>query len=135
MARPEWRNSGSRNCSSGCSPCLGAPCELGCELDCPEAALPKRSDIEAALRRLAPRIPPHEFGAVVDHAVDSSGLRASSPVTAAWLSLVAYVRHAFTAYDDLLAQGYDQDSARFFVADAITAVLGQWGVTRRLSAD
>jgi len=97
--------------------------------------LPKRSDIEAALRRLAPRIPPHEFGAVVDHAVDSAGLRASSPDTAAWLSLVAYVRHGFTEYDDLLAQGYDQDSARFFVADAITAVLGQWGVTRRLSAD
>ena len=97
--------------------------------------MPKRSDIEAALRRLAPRIPPHEFGAVVDHAVDSAGLRASSPDMAAWLSLVAYVRHAFTEYDDLLAQGYDQDSARFFVADAITAVLGQWGVTRRLSAD
>jgi hypothetical protein len=97
--------------------------------------LPKRSDIEAALRRLAPRIPPHEFGAVVDHALDSRGLRASSPETAAWLSLVAYVRHAFTEYDDLLAQGYDQDSARFFVADAIAAVLGQWGVTRPLSAD
>lgn len=97
--------------------------------------MPRRSDIEAALRRLAPRIPPHEFGAVVDHAVDSRGLRASSPETAAWLSLVAYARHAFTEYDDLLAQGYDQDSARFFVADAITAVLGQWGVTRPLSAD
>lgn len=97
--------------------------------------MPKRSDIEAALRRLAPRIPPHEFGAVVDHAVDSPGLRAISPDTAAWLSLVAYVRHAFTEYDDMLAQGYDQDSARFFVADAITAVLGQWGVTRPLSAD
>lgn len=54
---------------------------------------------------------------------------------AAWLSLVAYARHAFTDYDDLLAQGYDQDSARFFVADAIMAVLGQWGVTRPLSAD
>lgn len=97
--------------------------------------MPKRSEIEAALRRLAPRIPPHEFGAVVDHALDSRGLRASSPETAAWLSLVAYVRHAFTEYDDLLAQGYDQDSARFFVADAIAAVLGQWGVTRSLSAD
>jgi hypothetical protein len=97
--------------------------------------LPKRSDIEAALRRLAPRIPPHEFGAVVYQALDRRGLRARAPETAAWLSLVAYVRHAFTEYDDLLAQGYDHDSARFFVADAITAVLGQWGVTRPLSAD
>ena len=33
------------------------------------------SDIEIALRRLAPRIPAHEFGAVVDHAVDSPGLK------------------------------------------------------------
>jgi hypothetical protein len=78
--------------------------------------VPKRSEVEAALRRLAPHIPPHEFGAVVDHALDSRGLKSSAPETAAWLSLVAYVRHAFTDYDELLGQGYDQDSARFFVA-------------------
>ncbi len=96
--------------------------------------LPKRAEIEAALRRLAPRIPPHEFGAVVDHAIDSRGLRTSAPETAAWLSLVAYVRHAFTDYDELLTQGYDQESARFFVSGEIETVLGQWGVARRLAA-
>jgi hypothetical protein len=95
----------------------------------------KRGDIEIALRRLAPRIPAHEFGAVVDHAVDSPGLKPASPETAAWLSLVAYVRHVFTDYDDLLVQDYDQDSARHFVADEIAAVLNDWGVRRRLSAD
>ena len=95
----------------------------------------KRSDIEAALRRLAPRIPGHEFGAVVDHAIDSRGLRAASPETAAWLALVAYVRHALTEYDDMLAQGYDRDSARFFVADQIAAVLLEWGVVRRLASE
>jgi hypothetical protein len=95
----------------------------------------KRGDIEIALRRLAPRIPAHEFAAVVDHAVDSPGLKPASPETAAWLSLVAYVRHVFTDYDDLLVQDYDQDSARHFVADEIAAVLNDWGVRRRLSAD
>ena len=95
----------------------------------------KRGDIEIALRRLAPGIPAHEFGAVVDHAVDSPGLKPASPETAAWLSLVAYVRHVFTDYDDLLTQDYDQDSARHFVADEIAAVLNDWGVRRRLSAD
>ena len=95
----------------------------------------KRADIESALRRLAPRIPPHEFGAVVDHACDSRGLRTSAPETAVWLSLVAYVRHAFTEYDDLLAQGYDQDSARFFVADEMAALLAEWGATRRLATE
>ena len=95
----------------------------------------KRGDIEIALRRLAPRIPAHEFAAVVDHAVDSPGLKPASPETAAWLSLVAYVRHVFTDYDELLVQDYDQDSARHFVADEIAAVLNDWGVRRRLSAD
>lgn len=95
----------------------------------------KRALIEEAVRRLAPKIPPHEFGAVVDHALDSRGLRGATPETAAWLSLVAYVRHALTEYDDLLAQGYDQDSARFFVADEIRAVLAGWGAKRTLGGD
>ena len=95
----------------------------------------KRAEIAAALRRLAPRIPTHEFSAVLDHACDSAGLRAASPETAAWLSLIAYARHALTDYDELLAQGYDRDSARFFVAGEIDAVLHEWGVARRVGAD
>jgi len=95
----------------------------------------KRSDIETALRRLAPRIPPHEFAAVVDHAVDSPGLNVAAPETAAWLSLVAYVRHTFTDYDELLREGYDQESARHFVTDEIATILTGWGVRRRLSSE
>ncbi len=94
----------------------------------------KRGDIEIALRRLAPRIPSHEFAAVVDHALDSPGLNVASPETAAWLSLVAYVRHTFTDYDELLHQGYDRDSARFFVGSEIAAVLDSWGVRRQLTS-
>jgi hypothetical protein len=92
----------------------------------------RRSEIEAALRRLAPKIPPHEFMAVVDHAMDSTGLRQAFAETAAWLSLTAYVRHVFTEYDDLLAQGYDAESARHFVASEMDAVLSTWGVRRRI---
>ena len=94
-----------------------------------------RAAIEAALRRLAPKIPPHEFGAVIDHALDSKGLRHAAPETAAWLSLVAYVRHVFTDYDELLTQGYDRDSARHFVAGDMTATLTEWGVRRGLGDD
>jgi hypothetical protein len=97
--------------------------------------MPRRTDIEAALRRLAPKIPPHECAAVVDHARDSAGLRAASAESAAWLALVAYVRHAFTDYDALMAEGYDRDSARFFVLEEMQAVLDGWGVRRRLAAD
>jgi hypothetical protein len=95
----------------------------------------KRADIESALRRLAPKIPPHEFGAVIDHALDSHGLHTASPEEAAWLSLVAYVRHVLTDYDDLLAQDYDHDSARHFVADEMEKTLTRWGVRRRLSGE
>jgi hypothetical protein len=97
--------------------------------------MPSRSEIQDALRRLAPRIPRHELGAVTDHALDSPGLRSATPETAAWLSLVAYVRHALTDYDDLLVQGYDRDSARHFVAEAMQTVLAAWGVRRKLGAD
>lgn len=94
----------------------------------------KRSDVETALRKLAPRIPPHEFSVVVDHAMDSPGLSAGSAHAAAWLALVAYVRHDLTEYDALLEQGYDRDSARFFVAAETDAILNRWGVRKRVSS-
>jgi hypothetical protein len=97
--------------------------------------LPKRSDVEAALRRLAPRIPPHEFGAIVDRALDSRGLRVAAPEAAAWLALVSYVRHVLTEYDALLEQGYDVESARHFVLADMDEVLKDWGVRRTLSSD
>lgn len=92
----------------------------------------RRAALEAAVRALAPRIPKHEFESVVDHALVSAGLRTAAPGAAAWLSLVAYVRHAMTDYDALLADGYDQDSARFFVAAEMDDVLARWGATRRV---
>ncbi|HEX2217102.1 MAG TPA: DUF2293 domain-containing protein [Xanthobacteraceae bacterium] len=108
-----------------------------CEASHPPArrgdSLASRTGIERALRRLAPRIPVHEFGAVVDHAIDSRGLSTASAETAAWLALVAYVRHALTEYDELLEQGYDQDSARFFVAADMETILTAWGVRRPLA--
>ena len=94
-----------------------------------------RPTIEAALRRIAPKIPAHEFGAVIDHALDSKGLRTAAPETAAWLSLVAYTLHVFTDYDELLTQGYDRDSARHFVMDDMAAQLTEWGVRRTLGED
>lgn len=92
----------------------------------------RRQAVESAVRGLAPKIPAHEFGAVIDHALDSAGLKHAAPEEAAWLSLTAYVRHVFTDYDELLAQGYDQDSARFFVLEEMEAKLAEWGVRRTL---
>lgn len=91
-----------------------------------------RADIAAALRRLAPSLPPHETDVVLDHAVDRPRLRSAPPETAAWLSLVAYVRHEMSDYDDLLDSGYDVDSARHFVLDEMQAILAGWGVQRQI---
>lgn len=93
----------------------------------------RREDLERAVRQLAPGIPRHEFESVVDYALDSPGLRQAAPEAAAWLSLVAYIRHALTEYDALLAEGYDPDSARFFVLDLMNEVLERWGARRRVA--
>ena len=92
-----------------------------------------RVELEQALRHLAPRIPGHEFSAVVDHALSSPGLRGGAPETALWLSMTAYIRHVFTEYDTLLEDGYDVESARHFVLDAINEKLAEWGVQRRIA--
>src|SRR5262245_18742669 len=92
-----------------------------------------RTAIDAALRRLAPRVPAHERGSIVDHALDNAALRSATLETAAWLSLVAYVRHALTDYDALLGEGYDQESSRFFVAAAMYEILRDCGVRRPLA--
>jgi hypothetical protein len=87
----------------------------------------RRAAIEEALRIIAPDVPDFECSTILDHAVDSPGLRFASPQAAAWLSLVAFIRHALTDYDELLAQGYDTESARHFVVEDIDACLAEWG--------
>lgn len=95
----------------------------------------RREAVAVALLRLAPRLPAFETAAVIDRALASRGLRVAASETAAWLALVAYARHAFTEYDALLDEGYDRDSARHFVLDALNAALGEWGVRRRVTED
>lgn len=57
------------------------------------------------------------------------------PSTAVWLAAVAHVRHEHTAYEDLLAEGYDRDSARFFVVGETNETLTRWRATRLLDPD
>jgi hypothetical protein len=95
----------------------------------------RREMILSAVRVLAPRIPRHEFESVVDHALGSQGLRTASPENAAWLSMTAFIRHRLTDYDSLLAEGYDPESARFFVLDDMNRVLAEWGSPRRVAGE
>jgi hypothetical protein len=62
-------------------------------------------------------------------------LKTLPPTVAVWLATIAHVRHAHTEYERLLGEGYDRDSARFFVIDEINAVLTRWRATRLLDPD
>jgi hypothetical protein len=93
----------------------------------------RKRSIEAAVLALAPEIPAHELAEVTAHALHSRGLRTAAAPTAAWLSLVAYVRHAHTDYEAMLADGYDVEAARHFCLDDLNAVLRGWGAVRQVS--
>jgi hypothetical protein len=97
--------------------------------------MPRRDDIAAHLRQLFPKAPAQDLASILERAVESRGLRKASPPNAAWLSAVAHIRHALTDYDNLLAEGYDVESARHFCLPQIDAVLADWGARRRIGDD
>lgn len=93
---------------------------------------PRRDRIAEALSIIAPGVPVFERAAILDHALDSTGLKTASPQAAAWASLVAHIRHVHTEYDRLLDDGYDVDAARYFVLDDINRMLSEWRCRRRV---
>lgn len=95
----------------------------------------RRHNLEQALFVLAPDIPGWEKQAVLDHALDSPGLRRGSAQAAVWLSLVALARHRFTGYDALLADGYSRDVARALVCEELNRVLQSWGCRRSVGEE
>jgi hypothetical protein len=91
----------------------------------------RQQAIRRALRALAPGIPLADAETVLALA-GRAQMKALPPSTALWLALGSHVRHAHTDYDRLLAEGYERDAARFFVADAIDDVLSGWGCQRSI---
>jgi hypothetical protein len=91
-------------------------------------------DLRKALRALAPAIPLADAEEVLVSAARKSrtGL---PPSVAVWLALVAHVRHRHTAYDVLLAEGYDRDSARHFVVEETEERLVLWGCRRAIDTE
>jgi Uncharacterized conserved protein len=90
--------------------------------------------VNKALTVLLPQAPYADIERIRALANDRK-LRALPPSVAVWLATVAHVRHVHTDYDTLLEEGYDRDSARFFVVDEINAVLTRWRATRLLDPD
>jgi hypothetical protein len=86
------------------------------------------------LRALAPLIPLADAQDVLERAGGGS-LRDLTPAAAVWLALTSHVRHRYTDYDRLLAEGYDRDAARHFVVAETEDQLTAWGCTRPLIED
>lgn len=99
-----------------------------------KAATGRQKAIAKALTLLLPMAPYAEIEAI-RAAAGAVHLKTLPPSLAVWLAAVAHVRHAHTEYDRLLAEGYDRDSARFFVVDAINETLTRWRATRLLDPD
>lgn len=94
----------------------------------------RRKAIAEALTLLLPAAPYADIEAIRAEA-GSKHLRELPPSIAVWLSAIAHIRHRHTDYDDLLAEGYDRDAARFFVVDQTNGVLTSWRATRLLDPD
>jgi hypothetical protein len=99
-----------------------------------QPATRRHRELRKALRDLAPLIPYSDSEPVLERAakITRTGVRAGP---ALWLALVAHVRHRFTDYDQLLAEGYDRDAARHFVVDATEDALTRWGCSRRIDTE
>lgn len=90
--------------------------------------------IAKALTLLLPAAPYADTEAIRAAALGAH-LKTLPASVAVWLATIAHVRHAHSSYETLLAEGYDRDSARYFVVDEINRTLTRWRATRLLDAD
>ena len=94
----------------------------------------RRRAIAKALTALLPMAPYADIEAIRADA-GAKHMKTLPPAIAVWLATVAHVRHQHTDYEKLYSEGYDRDSARFFVVGQINAVLTAWRATRLLDPD
>ena len=94
----------------------------------------RRRAIARALTLLLPQAP---FSDLEKIRADAGALHMKPlpPSIAVWLATVAHVRHMHTDYEKLLSEGYDRESARFFVIGQTNDTLTRWRATRLLDPD
>lgn len=80
----------------------------------------RQKAIAKSLTLLLPAVPYSDSGTTCAAAL-APHMKMLPPSIAVWLATVAHVRHMHTDYDALRDDGYDKDSARFFVMDAINS--------------
>jgi hypothetical protein len=98
------------------------------------ASTNRQRAIAKALTALLPMAPYADIEPIRDMAL-ARKMRELPASVAVWIATITYVRHVHSAYDTLLAEGYDRDSARHFVIDEINETLTRWRATRLLEED
>lgn len=98
------------------------------------AGTERQRAIARGLTLLIP-LAPWSDAEAIRQAAGAKHLKALPPSVALWLATIAHVRHRHTAYEALLEEGYDRESARHFVVDETNAVLTTWRATRLLDPD
>ncbi len=83
---------------------------------------------------MVPLAPLADFSAIETAAI-AGHLRHLPPSIAVWQSITSRVRHAHTDYDALLAEGYDQESARHFLLGEMNSKLAEWGCSQQIEMD
>ncbi|RWH73995.1 MAG: DUF2293 domain-containing protein [Mesorhizobium sp.] len=91
----------------------------------------RRRAIAKALTALLPLAPYADMEKIRADA-GAVHMKSLPPTIAVWLATIAHIRHVHTDYEKLLAEGYDRDSARFFVREQTNIVLTRWRATRLL---
>jgi hypothetical protein len=94
----------------------------------------RRRAIAKALTALLPLAPYADMEKIRTDA-GAVHMKTLPPTIAVWLATAAHIRHVHTDYEKLLAEGYDRESARFFVIEQTNIVLTRWRATRLLDAD
>lgn len=94
----------------------------------------RRRAIAKALTALLPLAPYADMEKIRTDA-GAVHMKTLPPTIAVWLATIAHVRHMHTDYEKLLSEGYDRDSARFFVIGQTNETLTRWRATRLLDAD
>ena len=94
----------------------------------------RRRAIAKALTALLPMAPYADMEKIRADA-GAVHMKTLPPSIAVWLATIAHVRHAHTDYEKLLEEGYDRESARFFVLAQTNETLTRWRATRLLDAD
>ncbi|QPC88238.1 DUF2293 domain-containing protein [Mesorhizobium sp. NBSH29] len=94
----------------------------------------RKRAIAKALTALLPMAPYSDTECIRTDA-SAKHMKTLPPGIAVWLATIAHVRHQHSQYESLLGEGYDRDSARFFVVGEINRTLTRWRATRLLDPD